>query len=77
MKNGHPRTLEQRFGRRLRKARLAVGLSQVELARATSSHFTNISQMERGKNLPSFRTLRLLCAALHQDADYLLVRRGR
>lgn len=77
MKNGNGRSLHQQFGGRLRKARLARGMTQHALAMAIGTHNMAISDMERGIHLPNFQKLRSLCLVLHQPADYLIVRRGR
>lgn len=57
-------TQTEGFGRRLRDARQAVGLTQVELADAVGSSQSAISQLESGERNPSLVTVQRLATAL-------------
>ena len=52
------------FGKCLRKARIARGLSQEKLAAIVNLDRTYISLLERGKRNPSLVCIALLCNAL-------------
>jgi XRE family transcriptional regulator, regulator of sulfur utilization len=47
----------ERYGKRLRKARLAKGLTQLELANKAGVHVNHYALIERGKKNPSVTTL--------------------
>lgn len=52
----------QRFGSRVRSARLALGLSQESIAELAQMHVTNYGKIERGVANPSLTTiLRIAC----------------
>ena len=53
----------ERFGRNLKRRRLAVGLSQEALGVRASLHRTAISRMERGYTNPQLDTLARLAGA--------------
>ena len=57
-------------GRRLREARVAVGLNQRELAAGACSA-GYISRVELGDRIPSLQLLRVLGKRLGVSADYL------
>jgi DNA-binding XRE family transcriptional regulator len=52
------------LGARLRKLRLAAGLTQAELARRTGIHRPNIARVEAGRHTPSLETLARLAMAI-------------
>lgn len=60
------------FPWRLAKAREAVGLTQVEVARDGQFSPTAISHFESGRRTPSLANLFKLCRVLHCKADKLL-----
>lgn len=53
-----------KFGQRVRKARLAKGLSQEELAHEADSNRTYISDVERGTRNPSIEVVQRIANAL-------------
>lgn len=65
-------TLEQAFGKVVRKLRIARGLSQEKLAFACDRHPTFISLIERGQRSPTLRTVFLLAAALEVKPSRLV-----
>ena len=60
------------FGRRVRAARQAAGLSQEALAEAAGLHPTFISNVERGYRVPSVPTLLRLANGLKIDPGDLV-----
>ena len=58
----------------LRETRLAKGLSQEALAHEAQRHRNYISQLERGMNSPSVKTLFLLARVLETTPSRLLRR---
>lgn len=72
-----PEGLDEAFGRVLRDARKAKGLSQEALATAGNLHPTYISLLERGKNSPSLRALFVLADALRIGPAELIERTER
>lgn len=66
------------FARRLREARLRVGLSQKALGLAAgmdpSSASSRINQYERGKHMPDYATAERLAKALSVPTPYLFAR---
>ncbi len=62
----------ERFARNLRKARLALGWTQEELAAASDLHFTAISLLERAEREPRLSTVTRLAKALGMDPWELL-----
>jgi transcriptional regulator with XRE-family HTH domain len=61
----------QRFGLRVRQARLRAKLSQRQLADATKAHHNSISDLERGKNLPTLAFACRLAKALNVNLLWL------
>lgn len=64
--------IAEEFGRRLRSARLAAGLTQEQLAEKAGLHAVTISTLETAKRSGTIPTLIRLCAALDADAGDLL-----
>ncbi len=62
------------FGKRVKESRLALGLTQAELARRAELQESWISHFETGRRKPSIRNLLKLSDALRISADYLLGR---
>lgn len=60
------------LGRRLRQARLELGLSGTELARRIGKSQPYISDLERGQRTPSLPTLAALAQALDRPLSYFL-----
>ena len=77
--------LRRPFGERVRDVRLALGLSQEELAERAEMHWTYVSGIERGLRNPGLNTLGRLATALGLTLPELLAgvadsrprRRGR
>ena len=65
-----------RVGDRIRKARLALGLSQERLAENADLHVSYIGQIERGLREPSLKALAKVCAALDLDLHELFAPDG-
>lgn len=57
-------TPQERFAQNLRRHRVAVGISQEELADRTELHRTEISLLERAGREPRFATMLKLAGAL-------------
>jgi transcriptional regulator with XRE-family HTH domain len=62
------------FKDRLRRAREARGLSQLDLANKTGLQPAAVSHFETGQRSPSFENLKKLADALSLSVDYLLGR---
>ncbi len=60
------------FSERLRTLRKQKNLSQTELGKLASLHYTHIGRFERGISRPSGDTLKRLADALGISSDYLL-----
>lgn len=56
--------LQRRFGRVVRRRRLAAGLSQEALADSAGLHRTYISLLERGQRQPQLDTIHSLARGL-------------
>lgn len=67
---------DQRFyeeiGRRIRLARVAEQLTQVELGSAVQLSRTSITNIESGNQQPSIRTLIRICEVLEKEPSDLL-----
>ena len=61
-----------KFGKRVRKARKAKGLSQEELAHDADSNRTYISDVERGTRNPSIEAVERIARALDVSMGSLL-----
>lgn len=57
-------TLQQQFGKLIRRRRLAIGLGQEALADKAGLHRTHVSLLERGKRMPSLQVVKKLAAGL-------------
>lgn len=66
--------MAEKFNERLRRAREARGLSQLDLGNKTRLQPAAISHFETGQRSPSFENLRKLADALSVSVDYLLGR---
>lgn len=64
--------MSKTLGKKLRKARENLGISQVELARGIGLSSEFISLLEIGKRRPSLETLSALSGYLKKDIAYLL-----
>lgn len=58
-------TLRASFGNRLRQLRLQRSMTQESLAESAGVSVDLISNIERGVNAPSFKTLEKLAKSLH------------
>jgi len=58
--------LAKKLGNRLRQLRRSTDLTQEGLAEAVNVSVEFISNLERGVNAPSFKTLEKLAKALHR-----------
>jgi len=57
-------TIEKQFGERVRALRLAIGLSQEELAFKSGMHRTYLGGIERGERNPSLKNIAAIAKAL-------------
>ena len=69
-----PQQLKDTFGAAVRECREAKGLSQERLAAATGRHWTIISRIERGRNLPNVLLLFEIAQALEIEASTIVQR---
>lgn len=60
------------IGRRIREARLASGMTQVQLAEAAGISATHLGDIETGRSSFKVEVLLKLTKALNVSADYLL-----
>ena len=61
------------FGKRLREARTAIGMTQVELAEACDrKHVVTICRWEKEETEPSMTDITKICKALGVTSDWLL-----
>ncbi len=58
------KTIEKRFGHRVRELREAKGLSQEELAFIAGVHRTYLGGIERGERNPSLKNIAAIAKAL-------------
>lgn len=58
------KTIQKRFGERVRELRLAIGLSQEELAFKSGMHRTYLGGIERGERNPSLKNIAAIAKAL-------------
>ena len=59
------KTIEKQFGEKLRKLRLAMNLSQEELAFKTGVHRTYLGSIERGERNLSLKNIAAIAKALN------------
>jgi transcriptional regulator with XRE-family HTH domain len=71
--DGFDRRLARQLGRRVRRRRHFLDLSQETLAHRAGIHRTQISLYETGRRMPLAATLVRLAAALELSTDQLLV----
>ena len=64
--------LQQVFGANVRRRRLELGITQGELARRAGVPQPNISDIENGKQSPTFPTLARIAEALSIPPSHLL-----
>lgn len=60
------------FGQRVRQARIALGVSQEEIANLADMHVTNYGRVERGEANSELHTIVRLATALNTDPAVLL-----
>jgi transcriptional regulator with XRE-family HTH domain len=60
------------FGRRVREARLALGMSQEDIAGLADMHVTNYGRVERGEANSELHTIVRLATALNVDPGELM-----
>ena len=70
----HRLTIDEAFGRVLQELRVEHGLSQEELAHATESGRTYVSELERGVKGPSLKTVFRFAATLGVTPSELVAR---
>ena len=59
------KTIEKHFGEQVRKLRLAMDLSQEELAFKAGVHRTYLGSIERGERNPSLKNIAAIAKALN------------
>jgi transcriptional regulator with XRE-family HTH domain len=64
--------IERAFGDEMRKARLKKGMSQMDLYKATGLDRTFISDLERGIQAPSIRTIFRAAKGIGVEAESLI-----
>ena len=62
----------EKFGARVKEARLRLGLSQIQLWQISGIHFTNIGKIERGEANPALHTVIRLAYSLDVDPAELV-----
>jgi transcriptional regulator with XRE-family HTH domain len=60
------------FGKRVRDARIALGMSQEDIANLADMHVTNYGRIERGEANSELHTIVRLATALNSDPGTLL-----
>lgn len=68
--------MNPQLGRRIRQARMEMGLSGTELARRIGKSQPYISDLERGQRTPSLLTLTALAQVLERPLSYFLAGDG-
>lgn len=63
-RNAAPNGRGSEIGRKIRDARRAIGMTQLELATATGIRRPNVARLERGGNTPTIETLQRVAGAL-------------
>ncbi|AGW40726.1 hypothetical protein O159_05310 [Leifsonia xyli subsp. cynodontis DSM 46306] len=70
---GTPRShAAELFGQRIRQARLAIGMSQEDIANLAAMHVTNYGRVERGEANSELHTIVRLATALDVDPTGLV-----
>ena len=59
------KTIQKQFGEQVRKLRLAMNLSQEELAFKAGVHRTYLGSIERGERNPSLKNIAAIAKALN------------
>jgi transcriptional regulator with XRE-family HTH domain len=65
--------IKNRFGKRLRKLRRNMDLTQEQLADKVGVSLNFIGQMERGENAPSLETVQKIAEVLNVDVSELFL----
>ncbi|MBY0527998.1 MAG: helix-turn-helix domain-containing protein [Gemmataceae bacterium] len=65
-------SLPERFGKVLRRRRLAIGVSQEDLAAQAGLHRNYVGLLERGQRVPTITVVQQLAAALGTSMSKLL-----
>src|SRR5437879_4303027 len=73
LQSGRMSELRALFAAELRAARQAAGLTQEDLADATSTSVDFVSKLERGLNSPSLETLAAIVKKLRMDPSAILL----
>ena len=60
------------FGRRVREARIALGMSQEDIAHLADMHVTNYGRVERGEANSELHTIVRIATALNVDPAELM-----
>jgi len=60
-------------GGRIKRRRKVAGITQEELAEQIGLSKNHLSNIERGRYLPTIETLLMICDALGQSPDYYLI----
>jgi len=71
-RDDNPRGRE--IGQRIREARRARGMTQLDLATATGIRRPNVARLERGGNTPTLETLQRIAVALGTTVSSLVTR---
>jgi len=67
------KTIQKQFGERIRKLRLARGMSQEKLAFKSGVHRTYIGGIERGERNPSLKNITAIAKALDATLSQLFL----
>jgi len=70
MRNPNPKAIE--VGKRIRQAREAVGMTQIQLGSRVGVSDAAITQYEGGRNLPRLRRLEAIAEVLGVTTEWLL-----
>jgi transcriptional regulator with XRE-family HTH domain len=70
--NSSTKKLARHIGKRLRRARMECGLTGVELARQIGKSQAFISDVERGRKLPSLTTLLTMAQRLNRPPEFFV-----
>lgn len=64
--------MNKEFCQNLKKARLTLGLTQIQLANKLNMSPSTIGMYEQGRRKPNIESLKKLCTALNISVDELL-----